>query len=72
MMYQVDFLLPLKVQKILYYFGLCWKILLVNQFAGFFTLDLLFNKRISSVKKTFFNYKIKIEKKNNCNNSIKE
>ena len=66
MMYQVDFLLPLKVQKILYYFGLCWKILLVNQFAGFFTLDLLFNK------KTFFNYKIKIEKKNNCNNSIKE
>ena len=40
MRYQVDFLLPLKVQKISYYFGLCWKILLVNQFAGFFTFDL--------------------------------
>ena len=40
MRYQVDFLLPLKLQKISYYFGLCWKILLVNQFAGFFTFDL--------------------------------
>ena len=40
MRYQVDFLLPLKLQKISYYFGLCWKILLANQFAGFFTLDL--------------------------------
>ena len=40
MRYQVDFLLPLKVQKISYYFRLCWKILLVNQFAGFFTFDL--------------------------------
>ena len=39
--YQVDFLLPLKLQKISYYFGLCWKILLANQFAGFFTFDLL-------------------------------
>ena len=37
--YQVDFLLPLKLQKI-YYFGLCWKILLANQVAGFFTFDL--------------------------------
>ena len=40
MRYQVDFLLPLKLQKISYYFGLCWKILLANQFAGFFTFDL--------------------------------
>ena len=39
MRYQVDFLLPLKLQKI-YYFGLCRKILLANQFAGFFTFDL--------------------------------
>ena len=39
MRYQVDFLLLLKLQKI-YYFGLCWKILLANQFAGFFTFDL--------------------------------
>ena len=38
--YQVDFLLPLKLQKISYYFGLCRKILLANQFAGFFTFDL--------------------------------
>ena len=36
---QVDFLLPLKLQKICY-FGLCCKILLANQFAGFFTFDL--------------------------------
>ena len=40
MRYQIDFLLPLKLQKISYYFGLCQKILLVNQFAGFFTFDL--------------------------------
>ena len=40
MRYQVDFLLPLKLQKISYYFGLCWKILLANQFAEFFTFDL--------------------------------
>ena len=40
MRYQVDFLLPLKLQKISYYFGLCQKILLANQFAGFFTSDL--------------------------------
>ena len=40
MRYQVDFLLPLKLQKISYYFGLYQKILLVNQFAGFFTFDL--------------------------------
>ena len=40
MRYQVDFLLPLKLQKIPYYFGLCWKILSENQFAGFFTFDL--------------------------------
>ena len=39
MRYQVDFLLPLKLQKICY-FGLCHKILLVNQFAVFFTFDL--------------------------------
>ena len=39
MRYEVDFLLLLKVQKI-YCFGLCQKILLVNQFAGFFTFDL--------------------------------
>ena len=37
---QVDFLLPLKLQKISYYFGLCWKVLLANSFAGFFTFDL--------------------------------
>ena len=36
----VDFLLPLKLQKISCYFGLCRKILLANQFAGFFTFDL--------------------------------
>ena len=40
MRYQVDFLLPLKLQKISYYFGLCQKILLANQFAGVFTFDL--------------------------------
>ena len=40
MRYEVDFLLPLKLQKISYYFGLCWKILLSNQFAGFSTFDL--------------------------------
>ena len=39
MRYQVEFLLPLKLQKI-YYFGLCRKILLANHFAGFFTFDL--------------------------------
>ena len=39
MRYQVDFLLPLKLQKICY-FGLCRKILLANQFAGFLTFDL--------------------------------
>ena len=39
MRYQVDFLLPLKLQK-LCYFGLCRKMLLVNQFPGFFTFDL--------------------------------
>ena len=36
--YQVDFLLPLKLQKMCY-FGLCHKILLANQFAGLFTFD---------------------------------
>ena len=40
MRYQVDFLLLLKLQKI-YFFGLCQKILLASQFAGFFTFDLL-------------------------------
>ena len=40
MRYQVDFLLPLKLQKISCYFGLCRKILLANQFPGFFTFDL--------------------------------
>ena len=39
MRYQVDFLLPLKLQKI-YFFGLCQKILWANQFPGFFTFDL--------------------------------
>ena len=38
MRYQVDFLLPLKLQKI-YYFELYQKIVLANQFAGFFTFD---------------------------------
>ena len=38
--YQVDFLLPLKLQKISYYFGLYQIILLANQFSGFFTFDL--------------------------------
>ena len=36
MMYQVDFLLLLKLQKISYYFELWQKILLVSQFAEFF------------------------------------
>ena len=40
MRYQVDFLIPLKLQKISYYFGLCRQILLTNKFAGFFTFDL--------------------------------
>ena len=39
MRYQADFLLPLKLEK-MYYFGLCRKILLANQFARFFTFDL--------------------------------
>ena len=39
MRYQVDFLLPWKLRKISYYFGLRCKILLANQFAGFFTFD---------------------------------
>ena len=38
MSYQVDFLLPLKLQKLSCYFGLSRRILLANQFAGFFTL----------------------------------
>ena len=40
MRYQVEFLLPLKLQKISCYFRLCCKILLANQFAGFFSFDL--------------------------------
>ena len=40
MRYQIDFLLPLKLQKISYYSGLCRKILLANQFSGFSTFDL--------------------------------
>ena len=40
MSYQVDFLLPLKLKKKSYYFGLCWKILLGNHCAGYFTFDL--------------------------------
>ena len=40
MSFEVDFLLPLKPQKESYYFGLCWKIHLANQFAEFFTFDL--------------------------------
>ena len=39
MRYHVDFLLLMKLQK-RYYFGLCLKIVLPNQFAGFFTFDL--------------------------------
>ena len=39
MRYQVDFMLPLKLQKICY-FGLYCKILSANWFAGFFTFDL--------------------------------
>ena len=39
MRYQVDFLLPLKLQKICY-FGLCHKMLLANRFAGSFTFNL--------------------------------
>ena len=42
MRYQVDFFLPLKLQKISYYFGLRQKILLANQFVGFFTFDLFY------------------------------
>ena len=40
MRYQIDFLLPLKLQKLSYYSGLCRKILLANQFSGFSTFDL--------------------------------
>ena len=40
MRYQVGFLLPLKLQKISCYFGLCCKISSANQFVGFFTFDL--------------------------------
>ena len=40
MRYKVDFLLPVKLQKISYCFVLCRKILLANQFAGFLTFDL--------------------------------
>ena len=40
MMYQVDFLLLLKLQKISYYFELCQKILLANQFSKFFYFNL--------------------------------
>ena len=36
MRYQVDFLLPLKLEKLSEYFSLCRKILLASQFAGFF------------------------------------
>ena len=36
MRYQVDFLPPLKLQKISYYFGLCRTILLANQFCRIF------------------------------------
>ena len=55
MRYQVDFLLPLKLQKILCYFGLCRKILLVNRYAGFFTFDLfdLFNRDVRCLKCSF-------------------
>ena len=35
MRYQIDFLLPLKLQKISCYFGLCSKILLANHFTEF-------------------------------------
>ena len=38
--YQVDFLLPLKLQKISCYFGYDPKKLFANLFAGFFTFDL--------------------------------
>ena len=37
---QADFLLPLKLQKISCYFGLCSKILLDKPFAGSFTFHL--------------------------------
>ena len=40
MRYQFDFLLPLRLPKMSYYFGLCRKILLTNQFSGFSTFDL--------------------------------
>ena len=39
MRYQVDFLIPLKLQKISCCFGLCRKIILANQFAVFVTFD---------------------------------
>ena len=39
MRYQVDFLLPLKLQKYAV-LGYDPKVLLANQFAGFFTIDL--------------------------------
>ena len=38
--YQVDSLLPLKLEEILCYYGLWIKILLANQFAGFSTVGL--------------------------------
>ena len=41
MKYQVDLFLASKLQKI-YYFRLCWKILLANQLTGFSTFDLLY------------------------------
>ena len=40
MRYQFDFLLLLKLQKISYYFALCWKILLASQGARFFTFHI--------------------------------
>ena len=40
MRYPVDFLPPLKLQKMSCSFGLCWKVLLANQFVGFFMFDL--------------------------------
>ena len=40
MCYQVDFLLPLRLQKMSCYFWLCRKILSASQFPGFFTFDL--------------------------------
>ena len=46
MRYQDDFLLPLKLQKISCYFGLCHKVLLANQFAGLFTFTLSLEKSL--------------------------